>query len=121
MSRILIIDMDQELDNSLKAFFSSKGYEVQTVWNARSALRMLKKKKYHIVFLDIAAFPGMEGLDLIKKIGKIEPSAKVIVMTSLKNEVLAKQTIELGAFDYITKPPNLDYMETAVVTGIALQ
>jgi len=59
--------------------------------------------------------PGMNGMDTLKEIKKFEPDTVVIMVTAVIDEELAKSSIQLGAFDYITKPINLDYLETCLL------
>jgi two-component system response regulator YesN len=59
--------------------------------------------------------PGMGGIDTLKEIKKIDPTIAVIMVTAVVDEELANRAVKLGAFDYITKPINIDYLETCVM------
>jgi DNA-binding response OmpR family regulator len=59
--------------------------------------------------------PGMGGIDTLKEIKKIDSKIVVIMVTAVIDEELAKRAIQLGADDYITKPLNLEYIETCVL------
>lgn len=117
MERILVVDDEIEVCNVLKEFFDSKGFETHIALSGRSALSKVKEVKPHIVLLDII-MPGMGGVDVLEEIKKIDPTAEVIMVTAVADHELAKRTLELGAHDYITKPLNLDYLETVVITKI---
>jgi two-component system response regulator (stage 0 sporulation protein F) len=66
------------------------------------------------VLLDMM-MPGMGGIDTLKEIKQIDPGIAVIMVTAVIDAELANRAVELGAFDYITKPINIDYLETCVM------
>ena len=98
----------------LQDFLTSKGYEVATALNGAEALAKVREMKPDIVLLDII-MPGMGGIDTLKEIKKIDPSIAVIMVTAVVDEELANRAVKLGAFDYITKPINIEYLETCVM------
>ena len=114
MGKILVVDDEIEVVRLLKDFLTSKGYEVHTALNGAEAIALVKEVKPDIVLLDII-MPGMGGIDTLKEIKKIDPTTAVIMVTALIDEELANRAVKLGAFDYITKPINIDYLETCVM------
>ena len=92
-------------------------YEVHTALNGESAIVRVKETRPHIVLLDMK-MPVMGGIDVLKEIKKIDPRVGVIMVTAVTDVGQAKKTMELGAYDYITKPVNLDYLETALMVKI---
>jgi DNA-binding response OmpR family regulator len=114
MGRILVVDDEVEVVRLLKDFLTSKGYEVDTALNGAEALARVKEMKPDIVLLDIM-MPGMGGIDALKEIKRIDPTIAVIMVTAVVDEELANRAVKLGAFDYITKPINIDYLETCVM------
>ena len=114
MGNILVVDDEIEVVRLLQVFLTSKGYEVSTALNGAEALAKVKETKPDIVLLDIM-MPGMGGIDTLKEIKKIDPSIAVIMVTAVVDEELANRAVKLGAFDYITKPINIDYLETCVM------
>ena len=114
MGKILVVDDEIEIVRLLKDFLTSKGYEVYTALNGAEALTVVKEAKPDIVLLDII-MPGMGGIDTLKEIKKIDPTTAVIMVTALIDEELANRAVKLGAFDYIIKPINIDYLETCVM------
>ncbi len=114
MGKILVVDDEIEVVRLLKDFLTSKDYEVYTALNGAEALALVKEVKPDIVLLDII-MPGMGGIDTLKEIKKIDPTTAVIMVTAVIDEELAKRAVNLGAFDYITKPINIDYLETCVL------
>jgi two-component system OmpR family response regulator len=114
MKRILVVDDETTIRNLLKEFLSRKGYDVYTAPDGRTAIAEVKEIRPHIVLLDIM-MPGMGGIDTLKEIRKIDPRVGVIMVTGISDEELGKRAIALGACDYITKPLNFDYLESALL------
>jgi len=112
--RILVVDDELEVCNALKEFLSLKEYAVQTALDGPTALKMVEDFNPHIVLLDII-IPGMGGLEVLKRIRKIDSKIGIIMTTAVVDEELAKSTIRLGAYDYITKPIDLNHLETVVL------
>ncbi|MBW2183662.1 MAG: response regulator [Deltaproteobacteria bacterium] len=70
--------------------------------------------KPHVVLLDIM-MPGMGGIDVLRGIRNINPEIGVIMTTAVTNEEIAKRAMKFGAYDYITKPLDLNYLETVLM------
>jgi len=118
MERILVVDDEIEACNVLKEFLGMKGYEVYTALDGPTAITKVKEVRPHIVLLDIR-MPGMDGIDVLKEIKGVDPRVGVIMTTAVTDHELAKRTLELGAYDYITKPLDLDYLEVVLMVKIA--
>jgi DNA-binding NtrC family response regulator len=114
MEKILVVDDEIQVVRLLQEFLMSKGYEVSTALNGEEALAKVKEMKPRIVLLDIM-MPGIGGIDTLKEIRKIDPNIAVIMVTAIIDEELANRAVKLGAYDYITKPINIDYLETCVM------
>ena len=112
--RILVVDDEVEVCNALEEFLSLKEYAVETALDGQTALKMVEDFKPHIVLLDII-MPGMGGMDVLKRIRDINPGIGVIMTTAVVDEEIAKSTIRLGAYDYITKPIDLNHLETVLM------
>jgi len=118
VEKILVVDDEVQVVETLKEFLSAKDYEVHTATNGLEALEIMQKVKPRLVLLDII-MPGMGGIDILKEMKKIDPHVGVIMATAVVDEEIAKRTLQLGAYDYITKPFNLDYLETVMMVKIA--
>jgi len=114
MRKILVVDDEIIIRDLLEDFLSRKGYDVYTASDGRAAIAEVKEIKPHIVLLDIM-MPGMDGIDTLEEIRRIDPRVGVIMITGVLDEKLGKRAMKLGAFDYITKPLDLAYLETAVM------
>jgi DNA-binding response OmpR family regulator len=114
MGRILVVDDEINVIRLLQKFLTSKDYDVCTAADGKTAVQKVRELKPQIVLLDIL-MPGTGGMDVLNEIKKLEPDTTVIMVTAVSDEELAKRSIEMGAFDYITKPINLDYLETCLM------
>jgi len=115
--RILVVDDEIEACNALKEFFSLKGFDVYTAFDGLSAIDQVKEVKPHIVLLDMK-MPVMGGIETLQEIKKVDPTVGVIMVTVVSDHEQAKKTLDLGAYDYILKPVDLDYLETVVMVKI---
>ncbi|MBW1768056.1 MAG: response regulator [Deltaproteobacteria bacterium] len=113
MERIVVVDDEAEVCNALKEFLSSREYEVETALDGKTALKKIEDFKPHVVLLDII-MPGIGGIDVLRGIRNINPEIGVIMTTAVTNEEIAKRAMKLGAYDYITKPLDLNYLETVL-------
>ncbi|MFO7768160.1 MAG: response regulator, partial [bacterium] len=103
----------------LKTFLEDKGHKVFTAYDGEEAVQAAKQERPHIILLDIY-LPKMDGIEVLKQVRQFDESAGVIMITAFREEELAKQALELGAFDYITKPFDFDYLERALETKLQL-
>jgi DNA-binding response OmpR family regulator len=117
MKKILIVDDEVEICGFLKEFLTEKNYIVAVAYDGASAINKAKKFIPHIVLLDIK-MPGINGVTTLRKIKKIDPSIVVIMISAVYEEEIAKECVELGAFDYILKPFELNYLETVLLVKI---
>ena len=101
--KILIVDDEKIVRESLSEWFVEDGYQVDSAKDALDALDKLNKKGYDIYFLDIK-MPGMDGMELHHRIREIDQNAVVIMITAYAAVDTAVKALKDGAFDYITKP-----------------
>lgn len=100
---ILIVDDEESVRDSLYNWFIEDGYRVECAENAKKALSMLEADGYDIILADIK-MPGMDGLEMLKRIKALKKESIVIVMTAFATVDTAVQALKDGAFDYVTKP-----------------
>ncbi|MFC1576508.1 response regulator transcription factor [Candidatus Omnitrophota bacterium] len=115
--KILVVDDDQAVGGMLKKFLSKKGYEAIAVESGKEALKKLKSEKPNIILLDIR-MPEMDGIEVLKRIRDIDRNVGVIMITAVKEDEIGRRCMELGAYDYITKPFDLDYMENVLMVKL---
>lgn len=100
---ILIVDDEESVRDSLYSWFIEDNYRVECAENAKVALSILESETFDIVLADIK-MPGMDGLEMLRRIKAIRKESIVIVMTAFATVDTAVQALKDGAFDYVTKP-----------------
>jgi DNA-binding response OmpR family regulator len=110
MPKILVVDDDAIVLNLLKRFLEKKNYEVLTAANGLEAMEQVRKEAPRIVLLDIY-MPRKSGLEVLKEIKEFNPDIGVIMVTAVTDEAVGRSALTMGAFDYILKPFDLDYLE----------
>lgn len=117
MEKILVVDDEIEVCNALKEFLSIKGYTAFTAQNGQAALALVQTENPHVVLLDVI-MPGMSGIETLEEIKRVAPATGVVMITAVTDEALGNQALRLGADDFITKPVDLDYLETVLMVKI---
>ena len=107
MHRILVIDDEKSIRELLKDFLESKGMEVVSASDGETGLNHLKGEKFELFLLDLM-MPGMSGLDVLREAASEKIDVPSIVITAHATVQTAVEAMKLGAFDYITKPFNLE-------------
>jgi DNA-binding NtrC family response regulator len=100
---ILIVDDEESVRDSLYNWFIDDGYRVECAENAKQALSLLVEKEFDIVLADIK-MPGMDGMEMHRRIKALPSEPIVIIMTAFASVDTAVQALKDGAFDYVTKP-----------------
>ncbi len=106
-THILVIDDEPVIRDLLLDVLSRRGYQVGTAADGASGLKMAEEKQYSVVFTDIR-MPGMNGVEVYKRLKVISPSSRVIVMTGYGLEEMIQEALDLGAFADVKKPFDLD-------------
>ena len=108
LSRLLIVDDEADMLGLLERSVSSElDCEVRTADNAHRARELMELDRYDLVLLDIR-MPGMDGMQFLQKIQNDFPDTTVVMMTAYGTIDLAVEAIKKGAYDFLTKPFELD-------------
>ena len=110
---ILIIDDEKDFCTVLSDSLSQDRYRVVTAFNGKTALQLAKKEKPDLILLDIK-MPGMDGIEVLKKIKKMREEIAVIMFTAFGTLETAREAMKLGAYDYVTKPVDLFLLKSLV-------
>jgi DNA-binding NtrC family response regulator len=113
MMKILIIDDDPSIRETLEMFLHEKGYEVMTSEDGGKGLEAVQRERPDIVILDIR-LPGMDGLEVLRKIKEKGEDIYVIMITAYHAMETTIQAMKLGAYEYIHKPIDVDELEIAI-------
>ncbi len=116
--RILIVDDDIVVRDSLGKWFESEGFEVSIAPGAAAALEMLSRQRFDLALVDIK-MPGVDGIELQAKLRETDPSMPVIIMTGFASVETAVRALKNGAYDYITKPFDPDELVHLVNKAIS--
>lgn len=116
--RLLVVDDQPEVRQVLREFLTDRGYEVTAVGSGIEALAAVEASKPDLVLLDMA-MPGMDGVEIFKRLAALEPTLPVIMVTANADIGTTSKLLEMGAVDYIPKPFNLDYLDKAVSVQVA--
>ena len=111
--RILVVDDELVVRDSLGKWFTSEGYTARPAGGAREALEIIQQAEFDIALLDIK-MPGMDGMELQGKLKEADPDLPVIVMTGYGSVETAVQALKRGAYDYVTKPVDPDELSHLV-------
>jgi DNA-binding NtrC family response regulator len=101
--RILVVDDEASMRRMLEILFQQEGFETDCASSAEEALEALSRGTFDLVLSDIR-MPGLDGMELLRRLKAEESQADVILMTAYASTESAIEALKLGAFDYITKP-----------------
>ena len=118
LNKLLVVDDEHLIRWSLEQNLKKQGYEVVTAGSGEDALRLVREEQPDLVLLDIQ-LPGISGIDVLEKIKAHDDDIIVIMVTANSGLENAVNAMRLGAYDYISKPFNLD--ELSIVVRKALE
>ena len=112
-SKILVVDDEPSVHEILTEFFTSKGYEVISASGGLEGLSQTEKHRPDVILLDVR-MPDLDGITVLRRIREVNPWVGILMMSGNTDTEAAKETLQLGAFDYILKPFDFDYLDRAV-------
>ena len=116
--RILVVDDEAAMRESLKDWLMEDGYEVGLAAGGEEAIAIAQEKGFEVVLLDLK-MPGMDGLETLKRFKEIDLEADIIMMTAYATVDTAVQAMKEGAFDYLVKPFDPDEVEMQIKKIVA--
>ena len=111
--RILIVDDEPVVRNSLFEWFSGEGYDTKALGDGRTALDTVWREAWDLALLDVK-MPGMDGMELQRRLKDADPDLIVLMMTGFGTVETAVQALKNGAYDYLTKPVDPDELSHTV-------
>jgi two-component system, NtrC family, nitrogen regulation response regulator NtrX len=107
MSRILVIDDERSIRNTLKDILEFEKYQVELAEDGFKALELIKTNDFDVVLCDIK-MPGMDGIEVLQRLEELKPDTPVVMISGHGNLDTAVESIKKGAFDFIEKPLDLN-------------
>jgi two-component system response regulator PilR (NtrC family) len=118
LTRILVVDDEEEICETTKSFLQRKGYVVYTAQTKQQAVDVLKKSRPQLMLLDIRL--GQEsGLDLLRQTRELDKDIKIIMVSAVEDGEKILQAKSLGADDYVTKPFTTQYLNDFILRKIS--
>ena len=105
--KILVVDDERAIRNSLKEILMDEGFTVEVAEDGPSALAIAAKERYDVIFCDIK-MPGMDGIEVLDKLGEAGVESSVIMISGHGDIDTAVECIRKGAYDFIQKPLDLN-------------
>lgn len=118
--KLLIVDDEQSMREFLEIMLSQDGYDVMTASTGEEGIEIYRKEAPDLVLTDVR-MPGMSGLDLIREIHSIDPTAPTIAITAYASADDAIRALREGAYDYISKPFQLDDLRIVIRNALEAQ
>ena len=118
-ANILIIDDEETTCRIFSKILQEEGYTVYTALDGIEGLKIAKENPIDVIFLDIK-MPKMDGIKILKMIKKSDAGIVIIILTGYGTIELAKKAMGLGAFDFITKPFDLNHVKSLIKEGLLL-
>ncbi|MFT3786060.1 MAG: sigma-54 dependent transcriptional regulator [Tepidisphaeraceae bacterium] len=113
MARILIVDDQEMMRDSLAATLAHDGHEIVAAYDGQAALQRLQQAKFELMLTDLK-MPKMTGIELLAEAKKLRPDMPVVLMTAFATVQTAVEAMKLGAYDYIQKPFDGDEIKLLV-------
>ena len=118
MPRILVVDDEASIRESLKDWLMEDGYNVALAVDGETAVKMAETSSYDVILLDLK-MPGIDGLETMRRIKEISPEVEVLMMTAYASVDTAVQAMKEGAFDYLVKPFDPDEVDLQIKKIVA--
>ena len=119
-SRILVGDDEESLRLVLRTALTKAGYIVDTVDDGLAAVKQVQEVEYDVVILDVR-MPKMDGLNAFREIHQLSPDLPVILMTAFGSAEITVEAMKRGAFDYLTKPFNINEVKILIERAIHIR
>ena len=121
MAKILVVDDNPNIRQLLNDFFGKlKGHTVYLAKDAVEAVTLTRENLPDLVLCDIM-MPGVHGVEALRQIKEIDPNIKVIMITAVDSEDIAREAMKEGANDFLPKPLDLNYLDTLVTFQLSEQ
>ena len=115
---VLIVDDEEDFLETIIKRLNKRQVDASGARSGEEALELLKEKTFDVVILDIKMPDGMDGIEALREMKKIQPLAEVILLTGHASVETSIEGMRLGAFDYLLKPIKLDELLKKIAQAI---
>src|SRR5437868_10799700 len=119
MARVLVVDDEEAVRDMLRRMLEARGHEVALAFDGPTALAAYLGQRPDVVLLDLL-MPEEDGLAVLAELRRVDPSARIAVLSSLREESTVARALELGAGDYVVKPVLFQQLQDCI-TRLAAQ
>lgn len=112
-AKILLVDDEKVFVGNMARILATRGYQVTTAHSGDEAIRALQEEMVDVIVLDLK-MPGMDGLTTLKEIQKLELFTQTLILTGHGSIDSALEAMKFGAYDYLTKPCEIDELEAKI-------
>jgi DNA-binding response OmpR family regulator len=118
LASVLVVDDEAAIRYSVSKTLQRAGYNVREAGSGEDALDVIRDETFEVVLTDIRMPPGLDGVELVRRIKDIDPDTIVILMTAYPSLNTAVESLRLGAHDYLIKPSSSQDIRQSVARGI---
>ena len=111
--RLLVVDDEAGHRMMVRAVMQDQGFEVLEAANGEQCLEILEKERVEVVLLDMK-MPGMEGIQVLERISRMQARTQVVMLTAFGSVGSAVEAMKKGAFDYLTKPADIEELKSVI-------
>ncbi|MGH7167953.1 MAG: response regulator transcription factor [Nitrospiraceae bacterium] len=120
MATIMVVDDEPMVRNLLSQFLTLRGYRVRAAKDGPDALALLKQEHPQLVILDVY-MPGMNGVDVLRRLRANDYKGSVIALSASQDEQLLQEMLELGSVDIMGKPVDLERLAMMVEVSLVMK
>jgi DNA-binding NtrC family response regulator len=118
--KILVIDDERDIGWLFSKILTEEGYQVLIALNGPEGISTIQKEKPDLIILDLK-LPGMDGIETLREIRKFDKDLLVVVLTGYETVDTAIEAMKLGAYDYLSKPVNIDKIKALIKDALKAQ
>lgn len=112
-AKILLVDDEVIFADNMAKLLTSRGYRVKAVYSGDSAIKVLDEEEFDVIVLDLK-MPGMDGIATLREIQKLGLFSQTLILTGHGSIDTAMEAVKLGAYDYLTKPCEIDELVSKI-------
>src|SRR5512134_195147 len=118
--RILVMDDEKSMCQFLSIMLRKEGYEITTVSSGKKAVEEISSSRFDVVLTDIK-MAGMDGMEVLREIKRVDPTMPVIIMTAYASQKTAIEAVNQGAFHYLIKHAKNDEIKMVVCNALEMR